>query len=111
MGNASSLPQLSGGLFLSDGGLETTLVFLDRVDLPQFAAFPLLDNADGRERLRRYYEPYLELCMAMPGAGFVLLEQDFTPSPTTRRASGWPGARARSARRGACVDRSRPVVA
>ena len=34
----ASLPQLDGGLFLSDGGLETTLVYLEGVDLPHFAA-------------------------------------------------------------------------
>ena len=39
------------------------------------------------------------------------LGQDFTPSPTTRRASGCSGARARSARIGAGVDSSRPAVA
>jgi pimeloyl-ACP methyl ester carboxylesterase len=38
------------------------------------------------------------------------LGRDFTPSPTTRRTSGWPGARARSARRGAGVDSSRPCA-
>lgn len=79
----ASLPQLSGGLFLSEGGLETTLVFLDGVDLPQFAAFPLLGSADGRERLRRYYEPYLELCATTPGAGFVL------ETPTWRANADW----------------------
>jgi len=38
-----ALPQLSGPkVFLTDGGLETTLVFLDGIDLPGFAAFPLV---------------------------------------------------------------------
>src|SRR6267378_6390957 len=39
------------------------------------------------------------------------LGQDLTPSPTTRRAQAGTGARARSARKGARVDRSRPYVA
>ena len=40
-----SLPQLTTGrLFLTDGGLETTLVFHQGLDLPDFAAFPLLDS-------------------------------------------------------------------
>jgi hypothetical protein len=38
----SALPQLSGRPFLTDGGLETTLVFLEGLSLPCFAAFPLL---------------------------------------------------------------------
>ena len=39
---STSLPQLDSGLFLSDGGLETTLIFLEGTLLPQFAAFVLL---------------------------------------------------------------------
>ncbi|MCB0950172.1 MAG: hypothetical protein KDB44_13015, partial [Mycobacterium sp.] len=52
----ADLPQLQGsGLFVTDGGLETELVFHDGRDLPAFAAFPLLETSDGRLRLRRYY--------------------------------------------------------
>src|SRR3712207_6505109 len=79
------LPQLDGTPFLTDGGLETSLVFLDGVDLPLFAAFPLLDDEDGRGRLRRYFEPYLRLAAAR-GAGFVL------DTPTWRANADW-GAR------------------
>ena len=66
------LPQLDGGLFLSDGGLVTTLIFLEGLALPQFAAFVLLHDDAGRGRLRAYYRPYLELAAATPDAGFVL---------------------------------------
>ena len=44
------LPQLSGGLFLTDGGIETTLIFHDGLELPYFAAFHLL--RDGRAARR-----------------------------------------------------------
>lgn len=79
----AALPQLAGGLFLSDGGLETTLIYLEGVELPQFAAFVLLQDAAGRARLRRYYQPYLELAAATPGAGFVL------ETPTWRASADW----------------------
>ena len=46
---------------LTDAGLETVLVFEEGIDLPQFAAFPLVDSEDGRAALRRYYWPFLEL--------------------------------------------------
>ena len=46
---------------LTDAGLETVLVFDEGIDLPQFAAFPLVDSEDGRAALRRYYGPFLEL--------------------------------------------------
>ena len=38
-----ALPQLNGGLFITDGGIETTLIFHDGLDLPYFAAFDLPD--------------------------------------------------------------------
>ena len=67
-----SLPQLADDrVFLTDGGLETTLIFHRGLDLPEFAAFPLLDDPDGRATLRDYFRPYLAAARAR-GAGFVL---------------------------------------
>ena len=43
-----ALPQLDGTVFLTDGGLETHLVFTEGVDLPCFAAFPLIADEAGR---------------------------------------------------------------
>ena len=71
--------------FLTDGGLETTLVFVDGIDLPDFAAFRLLDSDAGRAALRRYYSPYLDLA-EQHGAGFVI------DTPTWRASLDW-GAR------------------
>jgi homocysteine S-methyltransferase len=58
-------------LVITDGGLETTLIFHAGIDLPAFAAFPLLDRADGRAALERYFEPYFELARRS-GARFQL---------------------------------------
>ena len=80
---ANVLPQLLGGMFFGDGGLETSLVFLDKVELPHFAAFVLLDDELGRERLKSYYVPYLELCAESLGVGFVL------ETPTWRANPSW----------------------
>ncbi len=38
---------MSDQYFVTDGGLETDLIFNHGVDLPDFAAFPLLDDAAG----------------------------------------------------------------
>jgi S-methylmethionine-dependent homocysteine/selenocysteine methylase len=76
------LPQLGGGLFLTDGGIETTLIFHQGLDLPEFAAFDLLTDDEGLDELRRYYEPYLELARQR-GTGFVL------ESPTWRASPDW----------------------
>ena len=42
-----ALPQRGHEVFLTDSGLETDLVFNQGVDLPEFAAFPLLHDSDG----------------------------------------------------------------
>jgi len=54
------LPQMSDALFLTDGGLETTLIFHDGLDLPCFASFDLLKDDAGTGRLRRYYQQYID---------------------------------------------------
>jgi S-methylmethionine-dependent homocysteine/selenocysteine methylase len=56
-----TLIQFSAPLTVTDGGLETTLVFHHGIDLPDFAAFPLLDTEVGRAALADYYQPYLDL--------------------------------------------------
>src|SRR5215216_498780 len=66
------LPQLGAeAVFVTDGGLETELVFHDGRDLPCFAAFPLLAQPEGRARLRRYYDGYLDIARRH-GDGFIV---------------------------------------
>ena len=55
------LPQLSGRPVVTDGGLETDLIYHHGVDLPDFAAFPLVDDERGRELLLRYYGEYVDI--------------------------------------------------
>ncbi len=76
------LPQLAGRLFLTDGGLETTLVFHEGLDLPYFAAFDLLKNAAGEAALRKYFLGYVALAK-QHGVGFVL------ESATWRASADW----------------------
>jgi homocysteine S-methyltransferase len=71
MSRPGSLPLDDGRLFLTDGGMETDLIFHQDIELPAFATFPLLEREDGRQALRSYFEPYLELARTR-GAGFVL---------------------------------------
>lgn len=56
-----NLPQLSSDLFITDGGLETTLVFHQGFDLPEFAAFDLLKNIAGYQTLQTYFRTYVTL--------------------------------------------------
>jgi homocysteine S-methyltransferase len=79
------LPQLGDSLFLTDGGLETTLVFHEGLDLLHFAAFVLLKSEEGTVVLRRYFERYVEVARAHE-VGLVL------ETPTWRANPDW-GAR------------------
>ena len=76
------LPQLAGGLFLTDGGLETTLIFHDGFELPMFAAFTLIESERGRAALRAYYDRYVSMAVRH-GTGFIL------ESPTWRANPDW----------------------
>ena len=80
------MPQLSPErLFISDGGVETTLVFHDGVDLPEFAAFTLLKDAEGSALLRKKFADYADIARRR-GIGIIL------ESSTWRANSDW-GAR------------------
>jgi homocysteine S-methyltransferase len=77
-----SLPHITDALFMTDGGLETTLIFQDGVELPYFAAFDLLKDGEGVERLRRYFARYAELARSR-GLGLIL------EAPTWRANRDW----------------------
>lgn len=78
----SNLPQLGSKLFLTDGGLETTLIFQNRLELPHFAAFDLMRTIDGQKALRDYFDRYANI--AKEGDyGFIL------ESPTWRASADW----------------------
>jgi S-methylmethionine-dependent homocysteine/selenocysteine methylase len=76
----NNLPQLSGGVFLSDGGIETTLIFHEGLDLPYFAAFCLLKDAAGEAALRKYFRTYAELARRY-GTGCILESATWRASP------------------------------
>jgi S-methylmethionine-dependent homocysteine/selenocysteine methylase len=71
MSYRDALPLDEGSLFLTDAGMETVLIFHQGQELPSFATFPLLESEGGRDALRTYYEPFLELARTR-GAGFIL---------------------------------------
>lgn len=75
-------PLLDRGPFVTDGGLETDLIFNRGVDLPEFAAFPLLDDAAGRSMLEDYYAGYADVARRA-GRGL------FLETPTWRANPDW----------------------
>lgn len=76
------LPQLASDLFMADGGLETELLFHDGRELPCFASFDLLKDAEGTGRLRRYDRQYAQTAVDK-GLGLVL------EAPTWRANRDW----------------------
>lgn len=96
----TALPQLDDQIFLTDGGIETTLIFHDGLDLPDFAAFVLLADEPGRAALRRYYTPYLELA-AEAGRGAVLETATWRASRDWGARLGYDAARLERANRSA----------
>lgn len=77
-----ALPQLDGNIFLTDGGIETTLIFHEGLDLPYFAAFDLMKTEAGRLALEKYFRTYAEIAHRR-GVGFVL------ESATWRASQDW----------------------
>jgi len=78
----SELPQLTMSTFMTDGGLETDLIFNHGINLPEFAAFDLLKNEEGKEVLRKYFSDYLNISTKQC-SGFVL------EAPTYRANPDW----------------------
>lgn len=81
-GFRNSLPQLGSDFFLTDGGIETTLIFLEGLELPEFAAFDLFKREEGETALRKYFLTYAELARRF-GTGLIL------ESATWRASADW----------------------
>jgi homocysteine S-methyltransferase len=77
-----SLPSASGVTCVTDGGMETVLVFHRGLDLPAFASFPLLTTDEGRRELTAYFEPYAQLARERH-LGLIL------DTPTWRANADW----------------------
>lgn len=82
------LPQLEGQLFLTDGGMETTLIFHHGIELPGFASFPLLGSAEGVDALRKYFQPYLDVARRYR-AGFILESATWRANPDWAEKLGY----------------------
>lgn len=70
--------------FLSDGGLETFLIFDKGYDLPCFSAAVLLDSEQGQADLTAYFERFIGIAKKT-GRGFVM------DAPTWRAGAAWAG--------------------
>ena len=78
----NALPQLGGGLYLTDGGIETTLIFHEGLELPDFVAFHLLRTPEGEAALLKYFRTYAEIARRF-ATGLIL------ESATWRASADW----------------------
>ncbi len=90
------LPQ-SERLFITDGGLETVLIFQNGIELNCFAAVDLMRRPNGPNLLREYFKPYIEIA-SLVGTGLVLE----TPHLARQPGLGGPHRLSRSRRTYRC---------
>jgi S-methylmethionine-dependent homocysteine/selenocysteine methylase len=88
LADRTTLPQLEHRPFLTDSGLETTLIFNEGMDLPSFAAFVLLETSDGRRRLSRYFERHARIAREA-GCGFIAEAPTWRANPDWARGLGY----------------------
>ena len=77
--------------FVTDGGLETDLIYHHGFDLPEFASFPLVDDQRGRDALERYYDGYAAIAAAH-GVGLQLDTPTWRANPDWGAAVGYDAA-------------------
>jgi S-methylmethionine-dependent homocysteine/selenocysteine methylase len=77
-----NLPQLGNHLFLTDAGIETTIIYHEGIELPYFAVFDLLKTEKGTKVLHEYYSRHAAIARAN-SLGFIL------ESPTWRASADW----------------------
>ncbi|HXD65870.1 MAG TPA: homocysteine S-methyltransferase family protein [Solirubrobacteraceae bacterium] len=102
-GRPAGLPQLQDRLFLTDSGLETTLIYRHHLDLPEFAAFVLLETKAGRERLRAYFECHAAIARGH-GAGFIAESATWRANPDWGALLGYDADRLAAMNRTAVLE-------
>jgi len=78
----NNLPHQTGGIYLLDGGAETTMIFHENLELAHFAAFVLVNTSDGREALKRYFRNHANVAVRNH-VGFIF------ETPTWRASADW----------------------
>jgi len=73
---------MNGGIYLTDGGTETFLMYKKGFELPHFCAFHLLNDAGAGEIIKQYYRDHAAVARKY-GTGFIYC------SLTYRASSDW----------------------
>jgi hypothetical protein len=86
-----ALPQLGGELFLTNSGLQADLIFNQGFDLPEFAAFVLVDDDRGTAALEAHYRRHADIAV-QHGLGVILDTPTFRASRDRASRIGYPAA-------------------
>lgn len=89
------LPQLRGGTFITDGGIETHMIFNEGVDAPHQCVFLMNDSEEGRETMRHYYRHYIPIARRA-GLGFVFDTNTWRGNPDWGTLVGYDAGRLRA---------------
>lgn len=73
------LPHQTDRLYLTDGGIETWLMYKQGFELPHFCDFQFLADARGREALRKYYREFASIAKQR-GTGYVFCSLTYRAS-------------------------------
>jgi S-methylmethionine-dependent homocysteine/selenocysteine methylase len=85
----NQLSQLSNTFFITDGGLETTLIFQEGVELPEFAAFHVLKDEAGCEWMRSYFHTFINIARKYD-VGLILGSATWRANPDWIQKLGYP---------------------
>jgi homocysteine S-methyltransferase len=88
---AGFAPQRDGRFYLTEGGQETEIQYRHGHDLPEFAMYPLLDNADAVADLTAMYRRVLDVA-AEHGFAAMITGLDYRGSPDWGEKLGYSRA-------------------
>ncbi|MEL6296941.1 MAG: homocysteine S-methyltransferase family protein [Pseudomonadota bacterium] len=84
------LPLANGPVFLTDGGMETTFIFHEGLELPEFSSLVLIKSEDGRQAIAKYAKTYIDLARDA-GLGLVIESTTWRAGPDWADKIGFPG--------------------
>jgi S-methylmethionine-dependent homocysteine/selenocysteine methylase len=82
------LPQLSGDLFITSGGMETTLIYHEHIQLPCFASFNLLKDESGCEWMKNYLRRFVNIAKKYH-IGYILQSATWRANPDWIKKLGY----------------------
>ena len=88
------LPQLKGQMFVTDGGIETHLIFNEGEDLPDMSAYLLNMSERGRDKMREYYRAYIPIAQKA-GQGFLFDTNTWRANPDWGARLGYDATKLR----------------